>query len=224
MEGQFEKLFIIALCHYKGYLSTPKGVKEEIKGIEVRRKDSSNFIREFQNTLIEKVMNEESKEEIIKWINFQKERIKTLPLIDIGFPCRISKEAGAYKSIPIFLRALQYTQELVPSFQKNTGDSFYWISVIPFGTSIRKSSRNKTNKETGEKEIQSSEKEVNKDVLCYDEENYTHIKEINWEKVIDKSILDKAEHIFLALKWDLSLIKEIKSKRSKKCIAPADKK
>jgi len=221
LEGQFEKLFIIALCHYKGYLSTPKGVKEEIKGIEARRKDSSNFIREFQTNLIEKIMNEEPIEECVKWINSEKERIKTLPLIDIGFPCRISKTEG-YKSIPIFLRALQYTQELVPTFQKNTGDSFYWLPVIPFGTSIRKSSRNKTDKETGEKSIQSSEKEVNKDVLCYDEDCYEHIKEVNWEKVIDKSITMKCEAIFLALKWDLSLIKEIKPKKERKNKIPTE--
>jgi hypothetical protein len=161
-------------------------------------------------------MNEEPREEIIKWINSEKERIKTLPLVDIGFPCRISKEADTYKSIPIFLRALQYTQEIVPSFQKNIGDSFYWVPIKPFGTSTRKSSRNKTNKETGERTVQSSEKEVNKDVLCFDEEKYQHIKEINWEKVIDKSILDKCEHIFDALGWEISLIKEVKEKKPRK--------
>jgi len=219
LEGKFEKLFVIALCHYKGYLSTPKGVKEEIKGIEARRKDSSIFIREFQTTLIEKIMNEESKEEIVKWINSEKERIKTLPLIDIGFPCRISKEAEEYKSIPVFMRALQYTQELIPSFQKNTGDSFYWIPVKSFGTAIRKSSRNKKTTATDGSfvvEVKSSEKEVNKDVLCYDEDIYSHIKEVNWEKIINKSIIDKVEHIFLALKWDLSLIKEIKPKKERR--------
>jgi ribosomal protein S25 len=160
-------------------------------------------------------MNEESKEEIVKWINSEKERIKTLPLIDIGFPCRISKEVGTYKSIPVFMRALQYTQELIPSFQKNTGDSFYWIPVKPFGTAIRKSCRNKINKETKEKELQFSEKEVNKDVLCYDEDVYSHIKEVNWEKIIDKSIISKVENIFLALKWNMDLIKPPKVKKIK---------
>jgi len=230
LEGQFEKLLIVALCHYKGYLSTPKGVKEEIKGIEVRRKDSSNFIRIFQNTLIEKIINEEPQEEIIKWINVEKERIKTLPLIDIGFPCRISKEVGTYKSIPIFMRGLEYTKELNPNFNKVSGDSFYWLPTIPFGKSIRKSSRNKTNKETKEVTIQSSEKEVQKDVICFDEDNLDHIKRdsfdldksvdqkvtINWEKIIDKSITMKCEAIFLALKWDLSLIKEIKPKKERR--------
>jgi DNA polymerase I len=216
LEGQFGKLFIIALCHYKGYLSTPKGVKEEIKGIEARRKDSSTFIRDFQTKLIEKIMNEDPKEEIIKWINVEKLRIRTLPLIDVGFPCRITKDAETYKSIPVFLRALQYTQELIPTFQKHPGDSFYWIPVIPFGKSTRKSSRNKTDKETGEKSIQSSEKEVNKDVLCYDEDISIHITDVNWDKVINKSIVDKVEHIFEALKWDMSEIKEVKVKKERK--------
>jgi DNA polymerase elongation subunit (family B) len=218
LEGRFEKLLIVALCHYKGYLSTPKGVKEEIKGIEARRKDSSNFIREFQTNLIGKIMNEEPQEGILKWINSEKERIKTLSLIDIGFPCRINAEK-IYKSMPIFMRGLEYTKEINPNFNKAAGDSFYWIPVIPFGKATRKSSRNKTNKETGEKELQSSEKEVDKDVLCYDEDNYEHIKNVDWKKIIDKSITMKCEAIFLAMKWDLSTIKEIKVKkeRKKKC-------
>ena len=215
-KGIYEKILVVALCHYKGYLRKKSGLEVVIKGIEAKRKDSSVFIKEFQTILIDKIMNEESQESIIKWINLEKERIKTLPLMNVGFPCRISKPKEGYKSIPIFLRALGYTQELVPSFQKNTGDSFYWIPVKPFGTSMRKSSRNKTNKETGEKTIQSSEKEVNKDVLVFDEDNYEHIKEVNWEKVIDKSIIDKVEHIFEALKWDISLIKEIKVKKERK--------
>jgi hypothetical protein len=214
LEGQFDKLFIIALCHYKGYLSTPKGVKEEIKGIESKRKDSSNFIREFQNNLLDMIMNEKSQEEIVKFINSEKERIKTLPLIDIGFPCRINAEKD-YKSIPIFMRGLEYTKEIIP-FNKVPGDAFYWIPVIPFGKAMRKSSRNQKNKETGEKEIKTSEKEVNKNILCFDEDQQQHIKEIDWKRVIDKSILDKCEHIFLALHWDLSLIKEVKIRKPRK--------
>ena len=215
LEGQFEKIFIVALCHYKGYLKKAKTgkIKPEIKGIEAKRKDSSTFIKKFQEELIEKIMNEESKEEIIKWINSEKERIKTLPLIDVGYPCRISQKEG-YKSIPIFLRGLEYTQELI-KFEKNVGDSFYWIPVIPFGKAIRKSSRNKTNKETGEKELQTSEKEIDKDVLCFDEETYEHIKEVNWEKVIKKSITGKCETIFEALKWDITEIKPIKKRKKK---------
>lgn len=226
LEGQFEKLFVVALCHYKGYLRTKSGLKEEIKGIESKRKDSSNFIREFQTNLIEKIMNEESQEKIIEFINNEKERIKTLSLIDIGFPCRINAEKD-YKSIPIFMRALEYTKEINSTFNKVAGDSFYWIPVIPFGKAIRKSSRNMTNKETGEKELQTSEKDIDKNVICFDENNLDYIKKdafdldknidqkvlLDWKRIIDKSILDKTENIFEALKWDVSKIKEVKEKK-----------
>jgi DNA polymerase elongation subunit (family B) len=213
-KGIYEKIFILALCHYKGYLRKKSGLEEVIRGIESKRKDSSIFIKEFQTKLIEKIMNEEPQEEIVKFINSEKERIKTLPLIDIGFPCRISQKEG-YKSIPIFMRALEYTKELI-KFDKVVGDSFWWIPVEPFGKSIRKSSRNKTNKETGEKELQTSEKEIDKDVLCFDEDNFEHVKEVNWKKVIDKSILDKVKNIFLALHWNLDSVIEPKIKKIRK--------
>ena len=39
---------------------------------------------------------------------------------------------------------------------------------------------------------------------------------INWDKMVDKSIVVKSEKIFAAMKWDLSLIKEVKVKKAKK--------
>lgn len=216
LEGQFEKIFVVALCHYKGYLRKLNGkIKEEIKGIEAKRKDSSIFIKDFQTKLIEKIMNEESKESIVLWINSEKERIKTLPLKEIGFPCRINGEKE-YDSIPKFLRGLEYTQELVPNFKKQAGDSFYWMPMIPFGKAIRTSRRKQKNKDTGEAEIKTSEKEVDKDVLVFDDENYEHIKDVDWKEIIDKSIIDKVEHVFESLEWDISEIKEIKIKKSRK--------
>jgi DNA polymerase elongation subunit (family B) len=143
LEGKFDKIFIIALCHYKGYLNTPRGVKEEIKGIEARRKDSSNFIREFQTNLIEKIMNEKPQEEIIKWINLEKERIKTLPLQDIGFPARLTKQDGEYKTIvtnakgttynrklPIHIQAKNNSKKIFGKFDKQLGDNYWWIYYV----------------------------------------------------------------------------------------------
>jgi len=225
LEGTFEKIFIIALCHYKGYLRTKSGLKEEVKGIEAKRKDSSVFIKEFQNILIDKIMNEETKEDIFKWITAEKLRIKTLPILDIGFPCKISKAAEEYKSIPVHIRALAYTKEIIPTFDKRTGDSFYYIYVEPFGTAMRKSTRNKKDKDTGDIKVQSSDKQVNKDVLVFDEDNYAHVKNVDWKKMLDRSIYSKIEHIFEALEWDITEIKEVKIKkeRKKKTIVDAAK-
>lgn len=217
LEGQFNKIFIIALCHYKGYLKKVKTgkIKEEIKGIEAKRKDSSNFIREFQNMLLDKIMNEESKENIINWINSEKERIKTLSIIDIGFPCRLTKTTEDYKSIPIHIRALEYTKEII-NFDKRLGDAYYYIYVESFGTSIRKSSRIKKNKATGEKELQHSEKIIEKNVLAFDEYEFNHVKNVDWSMIVKRTIYDKCEHIFEAMNWDFSLVtgKEVKNKKS----------
>ena len=213
LEGKYDKIFIVSLCHYKGYLNTSHGVKEEVKGIEARRADSSKFMKEFQTNLLEKVMNEESRESIEKWIESEKERIKTLPLTDIGFPCKITKDASLYRSVPVFVRGLTYTQEILPSFKKVPGDSFYYINVESFGETTRKSSRMKKNKETGTKELQDSETAIKKDILVFDEDNYSHIKNVDWKKVIDK----KVDKIFEALGWNIDKpIKEKKIKKGKK--------
>ena len=216
LEGTFEDIFIIALCHYKGYLRTKSGLKEEVKGIEAKRKDSSVFIKEFQNILIDKIMHYETKEDIFKWITSEKLRIKTLPILDVGFPCKISKATEEYKSIPVHIRALAYTKEIIPTFDKRIGDSFYYIYVESFGTAMRKSTRNKKDKDTGEIAVKSSEKEVKKDVLVFDEDNYAHVKNVDWKKMLDRSIYSKIEHIFEALKWDITEIKEVKIKKERK--------
>lgn len=211
-EGVYEKIFVIALCHYKGYLRKKSGLEEEKKGLEMKRADSSEFIKKFQEELLNRIMNEETQESIVSWINEQKEYIQTLPLKDVAFPCKINAEQE-YASPPIFIRGLEYTKELVPTFNKRPGDTFYHIPVKPFGKAIRKSSRMKKNKETGVSERQYSETEVDKDVLCFDENEYAHIKDVDWDSVIRKSITKKVETIFEAMKWNLDAIKEVKEKK-----------
>lgn len=211
-EGKYIVLLIVALCRYVGDLLTPKGkIKREIKGVEIKRKDSSVFMKKFQETLINKVLQKEPQDKIIEFINIEKERIKTVPIIDIGFPCKVNN-TKVYKSIPIFSRALDYTKELVPGFDKPSGDMFYYIHVEKFGTAIRKSSRMKKNKETGKKELQKSEKEMDMNVLAFDSDTNNHIKKemINWTEMIRKTIVSKAEAIFDAMKWDFSEIEPIK--------------
>lgn len=214
-EGVFERILVVALCHYVGYLRKKNGqIKKEIKGVEAKRKDSSKFMQGFQTTLIDKILNDEPQSNIIDFINSEKERIKTVPVTEIGFPCKINNTKD-YKSIPIFVRAMEYSKELC-GFTKNSGDTFYYIYVESLGKSTRKAKRTMTNKETGIKEEKSSEKEVEKNVLAYDDEQFDHIKNIDWNKMIDKNITSKCEHIFEALGWDLSLIKEVKIKKVKK--------
>lgn len=128
-KGYYEKILILTKCRYLGYVRTDRGLEEEIKGIEAKRKDSTVFMKKFQRTLIDKILEKEPEEKIFRWIKTQIRDIKNQPLQNIAFPCKIGKALEEYKNIPIFVRALQYAQELDPSFKKKVGQLFYYIYV-----------------------------------------------------------------------------------------------
>jgi DNA polymerase elongation subunit (family B)/ABC-type lipoprotein export system ATPase subunit len=211
-EGQYDKIFVVALCHYKGYLKKKSGIEIETKGLESKRKDSSVFMREFQDNLIEMILAEKSREDVEKHIDEAKEKIKTVSLLNIGFPGKLTDTE--YKSIPISLRAYNYTQEMIPDFKKSIGDIFYWVYVDSFGEAERVSKALRMNKETGKKEEQTSTKTIDKDVLAFDANIYSHVKNINWNRMIEKTITNKVEHIFEARGWEI--IKEVKVRKIKK--------
>ena len=138
-EGCFDKILVVALCHYVGYLKTKNGqIKKEIKGVEAKRKDSSKFMQQFQTKLIDKILDNESQEIIIKFINAEKERIKTVPITEIGFPAKIankiyksevtnSKGTTYKRKPPIFVQAVENSKRILSSFNKVIGDTFWWI-------------------------------------------------------------------------------------------------
>jgi DNA polymerase elongation subunit (family B) len=126
-EGNFDKLLLLALCRYVGYLKTETGIKKEICGVEIRRKDSTKFLKKFQEKLIDKILNGGQEKDIIEWIKLQILQIKQVPLEDIAFPCKLSRSSDAYKNKPIFVRALENSKD----FNKKVGDAFYYIFIIP---------------------------------------------------------------------------------------------
>lgn len=131
-EGHFVDILILAKCRYIGYLKNKRGeIKPEVKGVEAKRKDSTEYMKEFQRTLIDKILkirhNEETKQSIYGWLMAQFDEIKKQPLQNISFPCKVSKKPEQYKNIPIFLRALMET----PGFDKEIGERFWWSYVEP---------------------------------------------------------------------------------------------
>lgn len=128
-EGNFEKLYIGAKCRYKGYLQTATGLKEETKGLEIKRKDSTRFMSKFQDEVLNKLMNKEPKKKIIQWIKNQIKEVRKAPIADIAFPCKLARKPEEYSSVPIFLRALNCT----PNFSKKVGNAFYYIYMQSFG-------------------------------------------------------------------------------------------
>jgi len=213
-EGVFESILVIALCHYKGRLRTKSGLKIEEKGIEAKRKDSSKFMAEFQTKLIDKILDGDSQEAIVAFIKAEIEEIKHRPLKEVAFPFKLNNKD--YKSPPIFVRAIEYTKELSATFDPVSGEVYYYVYVKSLGQATRKASRMQKNKETGIREVKKSETEVEKNVLAFDGEHIEYITQVDWDKMIDRNVLDKCEHIFEALQWDFAQLKEAKVKKIKK--------
>lgn len=179
-EGKFTKLLILGRCHYYGYIDTGKGIKREIKGVEVKRSSSSKYESYFQENLIEKILNKEAKEKIIAWVESEKIRIKTLPLEEISFPCKLTNKQ--YKVMPIFKRAYENTKNLIKDFKVSLGENFFYIYIKSIG-------------------FDSSSKDIN--VLAFTNENkkFIDIKRVDWQEIIRRNIDTKADNIFECIGW-----------------------
>lgn len=179
-EGHFEKILILTKCHYYGYLKTKKGTKKEIKGVEVKRSSSSKYEAYFQEALINKILDKETQSNITSWILNEQERIKTVTLIELGFPSKISN--NEYDTETIFLRAYNNSKELFKEFDVGKGDPFYYIFVKPLGQDKNGKPRN---------------------VIAFTEKmKFKNIeKMIDWDEVIRRTIYNKAQNIFEILNW-----------------------
>lgn len=178
-EGTYESLLLLAKCRYVGRLRHNNGELEtETKGIEAKRKDSTQYMGKFQTTLINKILDNEKKESIYNWIKEEIKNFNNQKLIDIAFPCKMAKQKSEYKAIPVFSRALDAT----PEFHARVGDSFYYIYM-------------------------EGEDENKKDMVkAFDEEKYEHIKreEVNWQRMLERNIIMKLDVIFEAMKWNIT--------------------
>lgn len=173
-EGFFTKVFFDKMCRYYGYIQTKKGLKLEIKGLEVKRSNSTKYQAEFQKNLLEKFLDKEDNDDIIEWIWKEKNRIKTLPLEQIAFPVKISERE--YANDPIQIRAIRNTQMLKPEFNIEKGDLFYYVKVKSLG------------KDINGKEI---------DVIAFDKSiDLNYIPNIDWNEMVEKNITSKAENLF----------------------------
>jgi len=161
-------------CHYYGYLNGKD--KPEIKGIEAKRSSSSKFEAKFQEALLNHIINGETREDLVVWINQERERIKDEAIEDISFPCKITNKK--YKNYPIFMRAFDNTKKIKKDFKVNVGELFWYIFT----------------------------KDSNQ-VLSFtrDDKDFIKRNNIDWERVVERNIISKAQNIFESLKWNLPL-------------------
>ncbi len=211
---------IVHNCRYVGYARTKKGIEKKVKGVEMKRKDSTIFMKKFQEDLIEQILNKYEKDNIMGWIENQKTMIKYMPLEDIAFPCKLSRKVEEYKNTPIFVRALEYS-----NLNKKVGDTFYYIYVKANDIDVSVTTEIYDDKELLEKregniskkEIEEEYKENNielsklrvlhkktkkaHDVMAFDEDHKDHVKNINWDLMIQRNIDNKKDVIFEAMGW-----------------------
>jgi len=201
-EGMFLDLFISTMCRYIGHLQTKMGIKEEIKGLAIKRRDSTIFTSIFQKEIFNRIFKKETQEQVVEFIESEIERLKTLPKLEFAIPAKLAMKPELYKTSvtnkkgktynklpPIFVSALKNAQEMLPKFKKRVGEKYWWIYCY--------------NK--------------NKEIipLAFDEKNQDHIKDICWSKMVRRNILTIIEPIFIGMKWDYKFVPK-KVKREKK--------
>lgn len=210
-EGIFTRIYISCDCHYVGDLMLSSGkIKRVVKGVEIIRSSSSIFEAKFQKDLIDKVLDNEPQDKIEKFILSEMKRIKTLPIEAIAFPVQLSRPISEYKTYMIRkvkdkvtgeitekrfdkkpyinVSALLNTQKII-SFKKHVGNSYFFIYVI-------------------------QEKEIIP--MAFDENKNKHIENIAYDKMVERSILNKVSVIFKALKWDSPVLFPKKVRKTKK--------
>jgi len=176
-EGNYEKLFIVALTRYRGWLRRPDGTLEEKNvGLEIKRKDSTEFMKQSQKELLELILNKCSKEEAIELIKIKLEEIKNQPLKAISFSCKLSKKPEDYATeIKRGNKTFKKKPYIIVSALKNAnltkkvGELFWWVYCderIP---------------------------------MAFDDE--TTIKNVDWAKMKERNIYNKVRVIFEAMEW-----------------------
>lgn len=201
-EGIYSSLLILTKKHYCGVM----GEKKITKGVEIVRADTSKFTEIFQESLIfDYILKSKPKQEVIKFIQSEIKRIRTLEPKLVAFPCKLSTDD--YANVPIFVRALEYTKRKHPSFHQDLGDSFYYMYIKPKDFDTKKIMKTKITK--GVKSKIEGTKQVACDVIAFDELNQDHLKnyEIDWDKMIERNIYKKVDTIFNALGWSMEEIK-----------------
>ena len=58
----------------------------------MKRSSSTEYEKEFQKNLFEMVLDGKGKEEVLNWINQEKNKIKELSIKKISFPCKIANK------------------------------------------------------------------------------------------------------------------------------------
>jgi len=183
VERVYKVLYVSRKKRYCGLISSRKGEEKlEIKGLDIRRSDSSELAKELQKFLLESLLRGKEKEVILNHISEKLNQIETYDLGKIGVPSAISKELKAYKNNAIQKRAAMNSNYYL-STKFGYGDKPKRVYIIP-------------PEEIGDPFL---------DVIAFDEETKIpkYIK-VDYQKMIDKTIRPKIVKFLeeLEISWE----------------------
>jgi DNA polymerase elongation subunit (family B) len=164
-----------------GYLVKPNGdIKEEIKGLEIKRKNSTKFQKVEQKAFFKFLLDGHTFDEIQSYLEGWIQRLYDSPLTEVGSPRKIAKPREQYKNKAQLFRALDNTQKIRPSFNKEIGEKFYIMFV-------------KTEDE----------------ILAFDEKNLDLLPKeiIDYPTLLEKQIFNILVPVYAGLNWGEDLLK-----------------
>ena len=192
---KFEKVYKRFLTGTKkrwaGYLLWREGKLDQgidIAGFNVRRSDSSNFTRNFQKEILEKILKGVSKQYILDYINQEVKKIKKgeYDYEYIGIPTKLNKPISNYVTNLPVCRGVKWSNKNLGTYFKE-GDKFLMVWC-----------------------------KGNPDVICFEYNNQLKQIDINnkidIDRMIKRNIIMPLETIFEACTWNAKYI--IKKDRS----------
>jgi DNA polymerase I len=177
------------ICWYGG----KPAEKLEVRGIEIRRSDSSRLTKSIQQKIFDMVLRENlPKQEVLDYVKGEVKRVEdgNYTFTEIGIPKGINKSLYAYgktkvlkdnktvitESVPAHIRGAMYSKNIL-QLDLTDKPKLLYIKTIPKPYS-------KT------------------DVLCFDEDEQVPAGTvIDIDKMLDKTVRDKIEQIFEGLGW-----------------------
>lgn len=178
LEGYFESIYLGSKCRYIGRLRSTNGkLKDEIKGLQLKRKDSSVVIKDTQKVVLNYLLDGKDDIFIFDYLTKEINNFQKNDILNIAFPCKLNKPIDTYKSKPPYITALEETQKIIPKYKKGIGDKYYWL----YTTDTR--------------------------LLAFDHNNTNHVKNIDWTEMIKRNYFNWMVPICCGLGWAEQLLR-----------------
>lgn len=203
LEKVYDSFFMAVKKRYCGrIIQRDRKTKLEVKGLDTKRSDTSEFAGELQQKLLETLLDGRSKTELAAQISTELNGIDKLPLEKIGVPSAISKPLKkGYKKNPIQKRAADNSNTYLDTHFDYGSKPLRIYIKVPEREKIFPRSGKKTEEEKTEQERQL--KGLN--VIAFD--NTTKMPDwaqIDYPKVLTLTVKPKIDKFLesLEIAWD----------------------